>query len=674
MIRSSFLTAILSVSLLAGCVTQKLQGYRAESTLYSTDSALLSELAQLQLATIMPTAAEAEPWAAVHEILGRLSPKPDLHIRVSIVDAPFPNAMALPNGKVLVTRGLLQLARSEHEVAAVLAHEIGHVQHRHSEARFERLNYGFFGDYLFTHFADQAEELEADLYSLELLKKGSYDPQGFIDFLNNLRALETRESIRFGGFGSSHPSLEKRIGSYRDAAQKAGLALGDAPSQSRKFATMKAAFVAQLDPRFRPGGILAGGSDENIDVRKVLLESGTALVQDLDLRRAAKRLKSLLARTDLSPKTRADVHVSLAYIAVAHAAFDEVGVELSAAEKLLSDHWSVKWLKVYMLRARGERDQAESEWWRLFNDPRCAANLSCRSLGLTWAALCLHSIEEQGRAARIYRETLLVSSGGLSRSDLDIDHMLSIGLETEILAGLRNDPEERQKPRPTPSGFKPTLRLVQVQAIEREYNLTGRSFPYQEHAMVFGLGGGASAYAGALSSIGSVQPGIDMWAGYRFWPWEAGAGVNGSFASGRIGVDPPDTKYEVLNLAFYLRRDRSYGRTRTWSKFDITISEVRYSPSGSMISSLSTGFGAGYEMGIGYRLGASRSATDVWLVGWGAVNPVWHPSGTSVAGFSLGGMVQLGIEFTLTDPHSLGNDVHDSDIQNALNGKLPTFF
>ncbi len=42
----------------------------------------------------------------------------------------LPNAFALPGGKVYLLNGLLNLARSPDEIAGVLAHELGHVQHR----------------------------------------------------------------------------------------------------------------------------------------------------------------------------------------------------------------------------------------------------------------------------------------------------------------------------------------------------------------------------------------------------------------------------------------------------------------------------------------------------------------------------------------------------------------
>jgi predicted Zn-dependent protease len=52
-------------------------------------------------------------------------------LHVAVTEASTPNAFALPGGNVLVTSALLADARSENELAFVLAHELGHVAGRH---------------------------------------------------------------------------------------------------------------------------------------------------------------------------------------------------------------------------------------------------------------------------------------------------------------------------------------------------------------------------------------------------------------------------------------------------------------------------------------------------------------------------------------------------------------
>jgi Zn-dependent protease with chaperone function len=52
--------------------------------------------------------------------------------KVRVLDIDIPNAFAAPGGYIVIFRGLIDLAESPDEVAGVLAHEMGHVTHRHS--------------------------------------------------------------------------------------------------------------------------------------------------------------------------------------------------------------------------------------------------------------------------------------------------------------------------------------------------------------------------------------------------------------------------------------------------------------------------------------------------------------------------------------------------------------
>ncbi len=73
-----------------------------------------------------------EGAAALEQMTGRLTPAEGLPypLRVSVLDHPMINAVALPGGRILIFRGLIDAANSPEEVAGVLAHEIGHVVHR----------------------------------------------------------------------------------------------------------------------------------------------------------------------------------------------------------------------------------------------------------------------------------------------------------------------------------------------------------------------------------------------------------------------------------------------------------------------------------------------------------------------------------------------------------------
>ena len=66
-------------------------------------------------------------------------------LRVSVINLDTPNAFALPGGRIVIFRGLIDFAKSPDEVSGVLAHEFGHVVHRHgTKGILESLGLAFF--------------------------------------------------------------------------------------------------------------------------------------------------------------------------------------------------------------------------------------------------------------------------------------------------------------------------------------------------------------------------------------------------------------------------------------------------------------------------------------------------------------------------------------------------
>ncbi len=113
----------------------------------------------------------------------------------------FVNAQALPGGHVLFGRGLLKLLGTEDELAAILGHEIAHVDQRHS---IERLQYelksrqlglggvyrlGSLGVQLFQVGYTKEQELEADRIGLEFAVAAGYSPAGAVNAMRRLESL-----------------------------------------------------------------------------------------------------------------------------------------------------------------------------------------------------------------------------------------------------------------------------------------------------------------------------------------------------------------------------------------------------------------------------------------------------------------------------------------------------
>lgn len=199
---------------------------------------------------------------------------------VTLLNSAVPNAFAVPGGYVYITRQLVGLLENEAELAAVLAHEIGHVAARHSARRQttaqrnqllgvlgQVLSGVVLGDsalgqlgreisstvpQLATLSYSREQELEADRLAVQYLKASGYDPRALASSLAKLAAhnqldtaLQGRDAATMPEWASTHPDPGSRVQTALRLAQGAagvtnrdtflarvdGLTWGDDPEQ-----------------------------------------------------------------------------------------------------------------------------------------------------------------------------------------------------------------------------------------------------------------------------------------------------------------------------------------------------------------------------------------------------------------------------------------------------------
>jgi len=144
-----------------------------------------------------------------------------MRVSVTLLDSDRVNAAALPDGRIMVTRGLLALARSEAELASVLAHEVGHVVAGHAGQRAARPA-GMAGAPGRAAF-DRAQELEADRIGISGMARAGYDPAAAVAFLARLDAWHRLDAALAGrpglalavANGGDHPEIADRLAAAR---------------------------------------------------------------------------------------------------------------------------------------------------------------------------------------------------------------------------------------------------------------------------------------------------------------------------------------------------------------------------------------------------------------------------------------------------------------------------
>jgi predicted Zn-dependent protease len=166
--------------------------------------------------------------------LARSSARSGLPFKFFIISDKRINAFSAPGGHIYITTALMNLA-TDPELAAVLAHEIGHVVARHSLVSLEQaqavdslasvvgsvagiVGAGDLGKLAATLVAsplvmahNREQEREADYLGANLMAKAGYDSQAMVTILRKMQQVDRSDSSLLGSFFSDHPDTEERI-------------------------------------------------------------------------------------------------------------------------------------------------------------------------------------------------------------------------------------------------------------------------------------------------------------------------------------------------------------------------------------------------------------------------------------------------------------------------------
>lgn len=178
-----------------------------------------------------------QPVAEIGRRIADVSGQPGLSWEFTVLQDDEPNAFALPGGKVGVNTGLFKVAENKDQLAAVMAHEVGHAIARHSAERVSRQAMVQFGQQaLGSQYPGMAgmlaqastlglilpftreQESEADHIGLLLMAKAGYDPRASIQLWRNFDAVGGQRPPEFL---STHPSPGSRINNLQQLMPKA---------------------------------------------------------------------------------------------------------------------------------------------------------------------------------------------------------------------------------------------------------------------------------------------------------------------------------------------------------------------------------------------------------------------------------------------------------------------
>lgn len=164
-------------------------------------------------------------WA-VSKRLQQQIPATAYDYTIVVLDDPQVNAFTIPGGNIYVFKGLISFCDSPEQLAAVLAHEMGHVEKRHTVDRLVRefglsilfsimtggdsvLLSDVYQTLISTGFS-RSQEKEADQFALELLEDANISPKSIASFFRKLN----RENLAYNEkieLIMTHPHNKARI-------------------------------------------------------------------------------------------------------------------------------------------------------------------------------------------------------------------------------------------------------------------------------------------------------------------------------------------------------------------------------------------------------------------------------------------------------------------------------
>ena len=200
----------------------------------------------------------------VGQTVARKSTRPRTYkgYHFAVLDSSTPNSFACPGGIILITKGMIKTCGNEDQLAAVLAHEVGHIANRDginsiSQARWTEVattagaeaakQYGGSLGQLVSQFEgsiddvfktvivngySRAAEENADRAGVEMLKRAGYNPAAMTAVLT---AMSSKGGS--GGILGTHPAVTDRLDNIKVIAQEANTQME--PVRTKRFQAQK---------------------------------------------------------------------------------------------------------------------------------------------------------------------------------------------------------------------------------------------------------------------------------------------------------------------------------------------------------------------------------------------------------------------------------------------------
>jgi predicted Zn-dependent protease len=330
-----------------------------------------------------------------------LTHRPQVPYSFSCVNAPYVNAYAFPGGSIACTRGILLDLDNEAELAALLGHELGHVNARHTAEQMSKsmlvsaavgglsmiaasgdkalgdLVSGITGigaGALLAHYS-RDNEREADSLGLAYMTRAQYNPGGMIGLMEMLQENSSKKPNALQLMFSTHPmSRERYANMLEEAETRYGQDKGRPVYRDRymdrtaRLRSIKPAIEALQDgDKAMSKRDLRGAEAKYRKALRVAPGDYAALVKMAECQAAQKKFNEAKRYSEQAQKVypaEARAYIVSGFSRIVTKDYEGAYEEISMYEKRLPGNPNTAFLKGLSLEGMGRRDRAAREYYR----------------------------------------------------------------------------------------------------------------------------------------------------------------------------------------------------------------------------------------------------------------------------------------------------------------------